>query len=163
MRSLFITHRDSSIGEATKFQQRSGCQLIIQEQEAYLLPEAQVTSFHHEIQISPQIQGIWTPGQTPGSACLYYAQQGGILFTGRHLLPNAQGELVPLRTAKTFHWRRQLRSVAQLRDRFSPETLSLICPGASTGFLRGQRGIEAAYRQLAALDLQAYETAPALL
>ena len=70
---------------------------------------------------------------------------------------------MPLRTAKTFHWRRQLRSVAQLRDRFSPETLSLICPGASTGFLRGQRGIEAAYRQLAALDLQAYETAPALL
>lgn len=152
VRSLFITHRDS-IGKATQFQQGSGCQLIIQEQEAYLLPEAQVTSFQQEIQISPQIQGIWTPGHTPGSACLYYAQQGGILFTGRHLLPNPKGQIVPLRTAKTFHWRRQLRSVAHLRDRF-PETLSLICPYASTGFLRGQRAVEGAYQQLATLDLE---------
>ncbi|TVR12078.1 MAG: MBL fold metallo-hydrolase [Phormidium sp. GEM2.Bin31] len=162
VRSLFITHRDS-IGKATQFQQGSGCQLIIQEQEAYLLPEAEVTSFQQEIQISPQIQGIWTPGHTPGSACLYYAQQGGILFTGRHLLPNPKGQVGPLRTAKTFHWRRQLRSVAHLRDRFSPETLSLICPGASTGFLRGQRAVEGAYHQLADLDLEAYEAAPALL
>ncbi len=162
VRSLFITHRDS-IGNATELQQTSGCQVIIQEQEAYLLPEAQVTPFQQEIQLSADIQGIWTPGHTPGSACLYYRQQGGILFTGRHLLPNPKGEVVPLRTAKTFHWPRQLRSVAQLRDRFSPESLSLICPGASTGFLRGKRAIEEAYHQLAALDLKAYQAAPALL
>jgi hypothetical protein len=37
--------------------------------------------------------------------------------------------------------------------RFTPETLQYICPGANTGFLRGQRVINRAYQRLAALDL----------
>lgn len=162
VRSLFITHRDA-IGQAQKIQDTTGCDLVIQEQEAYLLPEATVTPFHEVIEVSPQVRGIWTPGHTPGSACAYYDGAGGVLFSGRHLLPSRDGAPEPLRTAKTFHWRRQLRSVDRLRDRFSSDTLSFICPGASTGFLRGKRTIDSAYDRLAAIDLDAYASARPLM
>lgn len=157
---LIITHR-AGIGKVKEIQAAFGCQVLIQEQEAYLLPDLKVMTFEQEFNLTPQIQVIWTPGHSPGSSCVYSIAQGGILFSGRHLLPNQQGLPVPLRTSKTFHWRRQLRSVALLRDRFSPNTLNYLCPGANTGFLRGKRVIEQAYQHIAALDLEAMlETQP---
>ena len=75
-----------------------------------------------------------------------------MLFSGRHLVPNLQGEPVPLRTAKTFHWPRQIKSLQNLLARFTPETLQYLCPGANTGFLRGTGAIDRAYERLAALD-----------
>ncbi|XWK87902.1 MAG: MBL fold metallo-hydrolase [Phormidium sp.] len=157
---LIITHR-GGIGKVKEIQAAFGCQVLIQEQEAYLLPDLEVTTFEQEFNLTPQTQVIWTPGHSPGSSCVYSNTQGGVLFTGRHLLPNQQGLPVPLRTSKTFHWWRQLRSVAQLRDRFSPNTLNYLCPGANTGFLRGKRVIAQAYQHLAALDLQALRLAKA--
>lgn len=154
VRWLFLTHR-GAIGNVKDIQQALECEVLIQEQEAYLLPGIPVTTFQHEFTLSPTTQAIWTSGHTPGSACLYHTNYGGILFTGRHLLPNQRGEAVPLRIAKTFHWRRQIESIRQLRDRFSPETLNHLCPGANTGFLRGQRSLDRAYEHLAALDLEA--------
>lgn len=151
---LVITHR-GSIGRAREIQQATDCNLLVQEQEAYLLPDATVTSFQYEFMLSPHSQMIWTPGHSPGSSCLYSSLNGGILFSGRHLLPNLQGKPVPLRTAKTFHWLRQIQSVKQLVERFSPQTLQLLCPGANTGTLRGKRIIEQAYEKLANLDLEA--------
>lgn len=150
---LFLTHR-GAIGNAKALQQALSCEILIQEQEAYLLPGLQVTSFQQEFSLSPSSQAIWTPGHSPGSACLYYRNYGGVLFTGRHLLPNQQGEPVPLRISKTFHWPRQIANVRLLRDRFSPTTLGFICPGANTGFLRGQRSIDRAYERLEAIDLE---------
>jgi hypothetical protein len=79
------------------------------------------------------------------------------------LLPNQQGEPVPLRTSKTFHWLRQLRSVQSLIDRFTPATLAYICPGANTGYLRGKRAIDQAYERLARLDLAACQQLQPLL
>ncbi|WP_445637506.1 MBL fold metallo-hydrolase [Nostoc sp. DSM 114161] len=151
---LFLTHR-GAIGKTAEFQQIFDCKVLIQEQEAYLLPGLTVTTFSQEFIIDPEIQVIWTPGHSPGSSCLYYSQLGGILFSGRHLLPNQQGHPVPLRTAKTFHWPRQIKSLRLLLERFTPETLEYICPGANTGFLRGKRAIDGAYQHLASLDLQA--------
>ena len=151
---LIITHR-GGIGKVKEIQAAFGCQVLIQEQEAYLLPDLEVKTFHQEFSLTSQTQVIWTPGHSPGSSCVYSHTQGGVLFSGRHLLPNQQGLPVPLRTSKTFHWWRQLRSVAMLRDRFSPNTLNYLCPGANTGFLRGQRVIPQAYQHLAALDLEA--------
>ena len=150
---LFLTHR-GGMGRVKEIQQAFGAQVLVQEQEAYLLPGLAVVTFQHELQLSPTSQAIWTCGHSPGSACLYYQDYGGVLFSGRHLLPNAQAAPVPLRLAKTFHWPRQIQSVQALRQRFTPETLSHICPGASTGFLRGRRSIDQAYAQLAALDLE---------
>ena len=156
---LFLTHR-GGMGNVSKFQEVLGCEVIVQEQEAYLLPNSEVTSFEREIALSSSCQGIWTPGHSPGSSCLYRAN-GGILFTGRHILPNQLGEPTPLRTASTFHWFRQLRSVQTLCDRFSPQSLHYICPGANTGFLRGKGAIDQAYERLLTLDLAALRQTPA--
>ncbi|NET57438.1 MAG: MBL fold metallo-hydrolase [Symploca sp. SIO2E6] len=151
--SLFLTHR-GGIGKAREIQDTFGCPIFIQEQEAYLLPGLDVTPFQHELDFSEDCCAIWTPGHSPGSSCLYYSSNGGILFSGRHLLPNQQGELRPLRTSKTFHWPRQMRYVESLIERFTLENLSYICPGANTGFLRGKGVIEQAYQKLARLDLR---------
>ncbi len=149
--SLFLTHR-GGISKAREIQDSMGCKILIQEQEAYLLPGLDTTSFQYEFILTPSCCGIWTPGHSPGASCLYYNNLGGVLFSGRHLLPNPQGELMPQRTSKTFHWPRQLRSVQSLRDRFTSRTLQYICPGANIGFLRGKGFIEQAYQRLSALE-----------
>ncbi|GAB4471533.1 MAG: MBL fold metallo-hydrolase [Elainellaceae cyanobacterium] len=159
VRWLVLTHR-GAIAHVADFHKTYGCEILIQEQEAYLLPGLPVTPFQQEHEISPTAQVIWTAGHSPGSACVYTPMHGGVLFSGRHLLPDRQGNPVPLRLSKTFHWPRQLRSVEKLRDRFSPDTLQHLCPGANLGFLRGQPTITPAYEKLAALDLPALRTQP---
>jgi glyoxylase-like metal-dependent hydrolase (beta-lactamase superfamily II) len=143
---LTITHR-GGIGKTATIATEFGCETIIQEQEAYLLPETKVTTFRYKLDLNDSnglpsataIELIWTPGHSPGSTCIYYSSAGGVLFTGRHLLPDRQGTPVPLQTAKTFHWQRQLRSVEAIRQQFpSHAPLSHICPGANTGLLRGK-------------------------
>ncbi|MEB3356698.1 MAG: MBL fold metallo-hydrolase [Synechococcales bacterium] len=162
VRWLFFTHR-GGVGRVRQIQEALDCEVVIQEQEAYLLPGLAVTAFHATHHLSPLSHALWTPGHSPGSACLYHSKYGGVLFSGRHLLPNTQGQPTPLRVAKTFHWFRQLRSVQHLRDQFTPETLRYLCPGANTGFLRGQRIIDQAYDRLTQLDLEAQRAiAPAL-
>ncbi len=154
VRWLFLTHR-GAIGKAREFQSAFDCEILFQEQEAYLLPGLEIAAFRQELNLGNSVQILWTPGHSPGSSCLYYPSEGGVLFSGRHILPNQLGEPVPLRTSKTFHWFRQLQSIQLLLDRFTPETLNYICPGANTGYLRGKRAIARAYQQLARLDLTA--------
>ncbi|MBD2121457.1 MBL fold metallo-hydrolase [Trichocoleus sp. FACHB-262] len=163
VRWLFITHRGGISKYVSEIQQTLGCQIVVQEQEAYLLPGLNSIQFHETFSFYPEAQALWTPGHSPGSACLYHQAYGGVLFSGRHLIPSTQGEPVPLRIAKTFHWPRQLRSIQKLLERFTPQTLSFICPGANTGFLRGDRAIAQAYDRLAQLDLAAYAEAKPLL
>jgi len=152
VRLLFLTHR-GAIGKAREIQEATGCDILIQEQEAYLLPGLKVTVFEREFAVSDRIKAFWTPGHSPGSSCLYDSRSGGVLFSGRHLLPNPEGAPVPLKTAKTFHWPRQINSVKSIIDRFSPSTLQYICPAAHTGFLRSKGSIDRAYEQLTNLDL----------
>jgi glyoxylase-like metal-dependent hydrolase (beta-lactamase superfamily II) len=146
---LAITHR-GGIGKTATIATEFGCETIIQEQEAYLLPDTKVTTFRYNLDLNDSnglpsataIELIWTPGHSPGSTCIYYTSVGGVLFTGRHLLPDRYGAPVPLQTAKTFHWQRQLRSVEVIRQQFpSRAPLSHICPGANTGLLRGKGSI----------------------
>nr|WP_275072630.1 MBL fold metallo-hydrolase [Petrachloros mirabilis] len=147
-----LTHRQG-IGKSIKAMQAYlNCEMVMQEQEAYLLPELPVTSFGHTLALTPECRLLWTPGHSPGSACLHLADQGGILFSGRHLLPDPQGQLMPLRSAKTFHWGRQLQSLQRLLDEFTPDTLHYVCPGANIGFLRGQSWVSHAYAQLQSLN-----------
>lgn len=155
VRWLFITHRGGIGKHVKEIQQTFDCEILIQEQEAYLLPGLTVKTFQKDFTLSPATQVIWTPGHSPASSCLYDGENGGVLFTGRHLLPNREGNPVPLRTSKTFHWRRQINSVKMLREVFTSETLQYICPGANTGFLRGKGAIAPAYDKLAQLDLDA--------
>ncbi len=162
VKSLIITHRGGIGKRVLEMQKTLDCQIIIQEQEAYLLPEVEVTSFAENLIIDSDFELIWTPGHSPGSSCLYWQQEGGILFTGRHLLPKSPTEIAPLRSAKTFHWWRQLNSIAKLRDRFSANTLNYILPGANTGYLRGEGYITDAYQKLSALDLDALRSIEAI-
>lgn len=155
VRWLFLTHRGGIGKNVKQMQSDLKCEVIIQEQEAYLLPELKITTFERELEIFTNCVAIWTPGYSPGSACIYWNAHGGILFTGRHLLPNQTGKILPLRTAKTFHWFRQLQNVKLLRDRFTNETLNYICPGANTGFLRGRGMSDRAYERLNEVDLEA--------
>ncbi|XZO02333.1 MAG: MBL fold metallo-hydrolase [Microcoleus sp.] len=152
VRLLFLTHR-GAMGKVREIQEATGCEILIQEQEAYLLPGLQVTAFEREFALSDRTFVFWTPGHSPGSSCLYDTRSGGVLFSGRHLLPNLEGAPQPQRTAKTFHWPRQINSVKSILDRFSAENLQYICPGGNTGFLRGTGAINRAFEQLASLDL----------
>lgn len=151
---FIFTHRQGISQHVRQIQETFTCQLVIQEQEAYLLPNLKVTTFSDREEITPHCLLIWTPGFSPGSSCLYYQAWGGVLFTGRHILPNQHGQPVPLRTAKTFHWPRQIASVQCLLDQFTQDTLQFICPGANTGFLRGQGRIQGAYEALNQLDME---------
>lgn len=153
VQTLVLTHR-GGMGKVREIQADFNTEVIVQEQEAYLLPNLKVGAFHHRLTLSPQLEVLWTAGHSPGTACVYLATCGGVLFSGRHLVANAQGNPVPLRTAKTFHWIRQIRNVQQLRDRFNPATLHWICPGANIGLLRGKLAIDHAYEKLAQLDLE---------
>ncbi|AFZ49890.1 MBL fold metallo-hydrolase [Dactylococcopsis salina] len=140
VRWLFITHRDG-MSQVGKIQNDLGCEVVIQEQEAYLLPNVTVTPFAEEITLG-EGTGIWTCGYSPGASCLYVPFHGGVLFSGRHLLTDSEGKLAPIFTRKTFHWRRQLRNVEKLQKKFPPERLGYVCPGANTGFLRGKGAVE---------------------
>jgi glyoxylase-like metal-dependent hydrolase (beta-lactamase superfamily II) len=160
VRWLYLTQRGGIGQHLLALQQTLQCQVLIQEQEAYLIPEVSATTFHHTYELTPTISALWTPGHSPGSSCLHSSSHGGILFSGRHLIPDRQGHPVPLRTAKTFHWPRQLRSITALTNRFSTDTLAHICPGASIGGLRGLMTIDNAYGQLQQLDLSALAEAP---
>ncbi|MEM6448735.1 MAG: MBL fold metallo-hydrolase [Cyanobacteria bacterium P01_D01_bin.105] len=155
--TLSITHR-GGMAQVPDFQKAFDCQVLIQEQEAYLLPTVETTTFHREHLLSPTSRIFWNPGHSPGSASLYHSAHNGILFTGRHLLPTKSGQPSPLRLSKTFHWPRQLRCAQKLLTDFSPETLRYICPGASTGFLRGEKKISDAYRHLQNLDWASLQT-----
>jgi glyoxylase-like metal-dependent hydrolase (beta-lactamase superfamily II) len=135
---LAISHRNG-MGAGAKIVQTLCCRAIVQEQEAYLLPALPVVTFREAYQISDRTEIIWTPGYSPGSSCIYHNYSGGVLFSGRHLLPDRAANPTPIATPKTFHWPRQLRSVELIWERFPPEKLSYICPGASTGLLRGKK------------------------
>jgi glyoxylase-like metal-dependent hydrolase (beta-lactamase superfamily II) len=155
---IVLTHRQGMSPAAASIQERFGCQVLVQEQEAYLLPEVAVTPFSEGLEITPSTQVFWTPGYSPGSACVYY-QPDGVLFSGRHLLPDVSGSPQPLRTSKTFHWPRQLQHVQQILDRFDDDSLQYLCPGANTGFLRQRRLIDHAYSKLQQLDFSALRQA----
>ncbi|MEM9978368.1 MAG: MBL fold metallo-hydrolase [Cyanobacteria bacterium P01_D01_bin.2] len=153
LRWLAITHRGGS-SRVRDWQSQFECDVVVQEQEAYLLPQVDTQTFHRDLTLTPHHRLFWTPGHSPGAACLYSSMRGGVLFTGRHVLPARQGGVAPLRVSKTFHWPRQLQHVRRLLDEFTPQTLSYICPGANIGFLRGKHLIGDAHNKLAALDFQ---------
>ncbi|NEP60943.1 MAG: MBL fold metallo-hydrolase [Symploca sp. SIO2G7] len=162
LRWLVITHRGGR-SRVRDWQARFACDVVVQEQEAYLLPRVDSQTFHRELVLTPQHRLLWTPGHSPGSSCLYSSMMNGVLFTGRHILPTRQGGAAPLRVSKTFHWPRQLWHTQRLLDDFTPQTLSYICPGANIGLLRGKRSIDRAHEKLADLDWRVLAQMQALL
>jgi hypothetical protein len=72
VRWLFLSHRGGISPAISGIQRDLGCEIIIQEQEAYLLPNLPIASFSQELEISDGINLIWTPGQGASHLCSEY-------------------------------------------------------------------------------------------
>ena len=151
--TVVLTSREGH-GRCRHVQDATGWPVLVQEQEAYLLPTVQgVVPFGSEHKLAPGIRLLWTPGPTPG-ACVLHAQGswGDLLFCGRLLLPVGPGALAPLRTPRCFHWPRQLASIDKLRDWLPAGSPDWMACGGGLGALRGAALV-------AALDLAALAAA----
>lgn len=130
--------------------------LVVQEQEAYLLPGLTgLLPFASTLKLTPELQLLWTPGTSPGACVLHASAASGAagdgLFCGRLLVPVAPGALAPLRRRDTFHWPRQLASLERLRAWLPPDSPGWIATGAGLGALRGGRIVEGGAELLAGL------------
>lgn len=138
---ILLTSREGH-GRCRRFQEALDWPVLVQEQEAYLLPGVKrLESFGQEAEPQPGLRLLWTPGPTPG-ACVIHATEPDGLFCGRLLVPTAPHRAAPLRTPRTFHWPRQLRSLERLRAWLPAGSPRWIASGAALGALRGARLIE---------------------
>ena len=134
---ILLTSREGH-GRLRRVQERLGWPVLVQEQEAYLLPNVSpLDTFAADHATISGLQMLWTPGPTPGS-CVIYAPSAELLFCGRLLTPLAPGRLGPLRHGRTFHWPRQLASLERLRAWLPPEARPALASGAGLGALRGE-------------------------
>ncbi len=159
--TLVLTGRDGH-GRCRRFQQRFGWRVLVQEQEAYLLPGVEgVESFDQALELASGVRLLWTPGPSPG-ACVLHLERGGWdgLFCGRLLLPTGPLDLAPLRTARCFHWPRQLSSIERLRAWLPEGSPAWIASGGALGALRGEKLVSGGAGLLAGLDLVALADAP---
>ena len=156
--TLVLTGRQGH-GRTRRFQQALDWPVVLQEQEAYLLPGVErLRPFASELELAAGLRLLWTPGPTPG-ACVLLAQAGAaaeaLLFCGRLLSPRAPGLAGPLRTSRSFHWPRWLLSLERLRGWLPPEAPGWLASGAGLGALRGEALIGQARALLDDLDLKA--------
>jgi glyoxylase-like metal-dependent hydrolase (beta-lactamase superfamily II) len=138
--TVVLTGRDGH-GRCRRLQQELGWPVLVQEQEAYLLPGvAPLLTFRDTHSLGDGLRLLWTPGPGPGS-CVLHAALGSpldVLFCGRLLVPVAPGQAAPLHTPRTFHWPRQKGSVRRLLAWLPPGSPAWIATGAGLGALRGE-------------------------
>ena len=135
---ILMTSREGH-GRLRRLQERLGWPVLVQEQEAYLLPNVDpLHTFADEHTTASGLQLLWTPGPTPGS-CVIHAPAAELLFCCRLLTPLAPGRLGPLRHGRTFHWPRQLASLERLRAWLPADASPVLASGAGLGALRGER------------------------
>ena len=136
---ILLTSREGH-GRLRRLQEQLDWPVLVQEQEAYLLPNVErLDCFKGEHTTASGLRLLWTPGPTPGSAVVLAPAPVELLFCGRLLTPLAPGRLGPLRHGRTFHWPRQLASLAKLRAWLPPEASPQLASGAGLGGLRGER------------------------
>jgi len=160
--TVVLTSREGH-GRCRRLQEVTGWSVVVQEQEAYLLPNLQqLVTFGSEHTVTADIRLLWTPGPTPGS-CVVHARGpwGELLFCGRLLLPMGPGVLAPLRTLRCFHWPRTLASIEKLRCWLPPGSPMALACGGGLGALRGEVLVADGAALLAAIDLQALAAATA--
>ena len=151
---IVLTGRDGH-GRCRRLQEQLGWPVVVQEQEAYLLPGVDpLLTFAGEMELAPGVRLLWSPGPSPG-ACVLHALGNGPagdgLFCGRLLVPVGPGSLAPLRRRNTFHWPRQVASVEQLLRWLPAGSPGWIASGAGLGALRGERIVSGGAALLASL------------
>lgn len=58
---LVLTHRQGMSPAVANIKECFGCKVLVQEQEAYLLPEIEVMTFFDRSVINPHTEVFWTP------------------------------------------------------------------------------------------------------
>jgi glyoxylase-like metal-dependent hydrolase (beta-lactamase superfamily II) len=157
--TLVLTSREGH-GRCRRIQEATGWRVLVQEQEAYLLPTLRrLEVFAAEHDLAAGIRLLWTPGPTPG-ACVVHAvgPWGDLLFCGRLLLAVGPGALAPLRTSRSFHWPRQLASIERLKTWLPAGSPAEIACGGGLGALRGEVLVHDGVALLAAIEGQALAT-----
>ncbi|MFZ0407690.1 MAG: MBL fold metallo-hydrolase [Cyanobium sp.] len=166
---IVLTGREGH-GRCRRWQEALGWPVLVQEQEAYLLPGvALLTKFADSCDLLEGVRLLWTPGPSPGACVVHVrlagsgaaAAPGGVagaasidgLFCGRLLVPRAPQRLAPLRRRGCFHWPRQLRSVERLRQWLPSGSPDWIASGAALGALQGEKLVRSGAALLACLDL----------
>jgi len=161
---IVLTSREGH-GRIRRLQEALSWPLLVQEQEAYLLPGAPLQTFARVHSLASGLILRWTPGPTPGSSVLLADAQPGqpsVLFCGRLLSPVAPDQALPLRSRRSFHWGRWLNSLAELRAWLPAEPSVWLASGAGLGALRGEALIPSLQERLAALELASLRDQPGL-
>jgi len=158
---IVLTGRDGH-GRCRGWQEALGWPVLLQEQEAYLLPSVRLHTFAAEHRLDGDLALLWTPGPSPGACVLHVSggASGDGLFCGRLLLPTRPGSLQPLRRRSTFHWLRQLRSLERLRSWLPAGSPDWIASGGALGALRGEKLVRQGVSLLACLDLEGLAAQP---
>ena len=118
---VILTSREGH-GNIRELQDQLGWPVLIQEQEAYLLPELPgLKTFGIDHITVSGLRLLWTPGPTPGSCVVYAPKPRNVLFCGRLLIPLNSHDVGIFRHARTFHWTRQQKSFAQLLSWLPPK------------------------------------------
>ncbi len=150
---IVLTGREGH-GRCRRFQEALDWPVLVQEQEAYLLPGVRrLLPFASEHQLAEGVRLLWTPGPSPGASVLHVTPMDG-LFCGRLLVPVGPGQLAPLRSRRTFHWPRQLASLTRLRAWLPTGSPAWIACGAGLGGLRGEKLVPDGAGLLAELERQ---------
>ncbi|KGG14327.1 hypothetical protein EV11_0270 [Prochlorococcus sp. SS52] len=111
---ILLTSRDGH-NKISDLNKKFGWPVLIQEQEAYLLPGIKnLESFREEAITAAGLKLLWTPGTTPGSCVVYAPSPWNVLFCGRLLIPFANAQVGAVRTRNTFHWTNQQNSLVKL-------------------------------------------------
>ena len=98
---ILLTSREGH-GRLRRLQERVEWPVLVQEQEAYLLPGVQnLETFAEETTTASGLRLLWTPGPTPGHAVVHAPTPSDVLFCGRLLVPVASDRLAP--TAASTH------------------------------------------------------------
>ncbi len=136
---IVLTSREGH-GRLRRLQEQFEWPVLVQEQEAYLLPGVHPLETFVDSHITTSgLRLLWTPGPTPGSCVVHAPRPLDVLFCGRLLVPVQKGQLAPLRHRRTFHWPRQLQSLQHLRSWIPQECSPALASGAGLGALRGER------------------------
>ncbi|BEV36672.1 MBL fold metallo-hydrolase [Synechococcus sp. M16CYN] len=134
---ILLTSREGH-GRLQRLQQQLDWPVLVQEQEAYLLPNVtRLDRFQEEHTTVSGLRLLWTPGPTPGSTVVFAPAPIELLFCGRLLTPLSPGCLGPLRNRRTFHWPRQLASLVKLRSWIPKQSSPQLASGAGLGRLKG--------------------------
>jgi hypothetical protein len=143
-------------GRCKRLQEQLGWPVVVQEQEAYLLPGLpNLLCFGGQHTLLEGLRLLWTPGPSPGAAVLHAsggqagAQDG--LFCGRLLVPIGPQSLAPLLSPRGFHGPRQRQSVERLVGWLPPGSPGWIASGAGLGALGGEAVVEGGALMLAEL------------